>query len=188
MVRSNVRDDANRRVRYFAQPGRLTDIVHPHLNDGPLMVWLEAEYRLGNPQPIIEVALCLEDPPAMCHDIRDHFLGRRLPITARHGDDWNFEATSKIRGQLLIGIQRISDSKNHRAHSFGATLPHTSRNVVRIKHDRSNCTSSQRRFDKIMSVESFPSYGDKKISGTKGPRVEVDATDTRFDPGRLISA
>jgi hypothetical protein len=114
MIRSDVRDDPDRRASDFTEVGGLTDIVDSHFNDGTLMPSIETEECLWNPQAVVQIALGLENVPPMRHHACRHFFRRGLPVASRNDHDRDLELASMVRSQSLVRRQGIAHTENNR--------------------------------------------------------------------------
>lgn len=136
MIRSDVRDDPDRRTSYFTETGGLTKIVDSHFNDGTLMPAIEAEECLRNPQTVVQIALGLENFPPMSHHTCHHFFRRGLPIASRDSHDRNLELASMARSQSLVRRKGIPHTENKRHPSLRTSLSRERRHVIGIEDDR----------------------------------------------------
>ena len=83
--------DADPWPRDPREVGDLAADVHPHLEDGRLVLRPETQDRQRQPDLVVLVALVAERPETSREDRRDGLLGRGLGDAARDADDERVE-------------------------------------------------------------------------------------------------
>ena len=88
------RHHPDRRHGHLGQLGDLAADVHPHLEDGRLVLRTEPQQRQRQPDLVVHVAFGPQGPPRRTQDRGGRLLGRGLGDAARDADDeWREPAT-----------------------------------------------------------------------------------------------
>ena len=102
--------DADPRPGDAGQVGDLAADVHPHLEDGRLVLRAEAQERQRQADLVVLVALVAQRPEAAAEDGSDGLLGRGLGDAPGHADDQRIEPAAPAGGDRPERGQRVGDA------------------------------------------------------------------------------
>ncbi len=118
---THVGDDAHVRAAKFTQARDFAGVVHAHLQDGPLVLVIQAEQGQGQALFIVQVAGRGERDKALLDDRRGQLFSTRLAYTARDADDAQIVAravdaleAARILQPNLSVVYQIGDGRSGR--------------------------------------------------------------------------
>src|SRR5207249_5533529 len=130
-------------------------MVRSDLNYCDVMSRRQPQYRLGDPDVVIQITDGTQDSIASTENCRDHFLRRCLSVTACNRDHWNIILASPNICKLAEGMCGVL---------YNEQRPRTPPLVIRAPVDyRAPCSTVKRCVDECVSIKSFSTDGEIQL-------------------------
>ena len=168
------------------QIGDFARVIHAHLDDRCPMAGIDSQQGQRQTDVVVQIAARRQHGIAKLapENGGDHFLGRRLAIRARHGDDRDFETGAPRGSHPAEGNPRIGNNQRRCAHRH-ARLP---------GHQQGAGTGGDGLLQEIVAIETLatqrheqlPWFDRARVGGHAGNRLigtAQDAADGALDLG-----
>ncbi len=96
MCQRSVGNECGSRADQSRQVIDFTGVVHPHLDDGKLMMFPQAEQGQRDANMVIEIAGADVNRAGLGKNGPDHFLDRGFPVTAGHTDHRDIKTPAPV--------------------------------------------------------------------------------------------
>ena len=142
-------------------------MIHAHLDDGKVVLGLQAQQLQRQAVRVVEIALRLEHLETRAQRGGYGFLGGGLSGRAGDRDDLLPPLAAHVRGQRLQGEQRIvGNEERHGQRGIGQ------RGHARPRYHRGNGSALHGGSNKVVAVEALAAHGKKQLARRDGARVD----------------
>ena len=152
----------------------LVHTAHPQLDDEHFGVLVRREYRGGNADLVVLVALGRRGLEALREDGAQEVLRRRLAGGARHANDDGMQPVAPESRDLLEGVDTVVDD-DHGAGELACDGDDVVARHARAYDDAG--TTPDRATDEIVAVDAQTGHGEEGVVWHYGTRVPGQARD-----------
>ena len=155
MGAADVGDEAAGGLNVFHELLDVARVGGAHLDDGNLVVGIEAEQCLGHTDVVVEVALGVHHVVFLSQDGRNEFLGSGLAVGAGDADDGDVELAAVLARELLEGQEAVIDEDETWVGGVG---------IFRFIDDGVAASLVERALGKLVAVERSTLEGNENTA------------------------